>query len=140
MFGDVVKLLVWGADNQSVARPPGLEGTFAGLRRPVPSYQVFVLIPIGSYRRGTLPPADHTQIGNVVRAATQDREMLARSGSTFACSIPGVRRRRFLAASAVLCGAMARFIRHGLRRHHRDLPGGRCWGRFGRWRAPRSAP
>ena len=27
MFGDVVKL-IWGADNQSVARPAGLEGTF----------------------------------------------------------------------------------------------------------------
>src|SRR5215469_1451276 len=46
MFGDLVKL-IWGADNQSVARPAGLDGTIAIFGQLFPSYQVFVLLPIG---------------------------------------------------------------------------------------------
>ena len=80
MFGDVVKL-IWGADNQSVARPPGLEGTIPILGALFPSYQMFVLLPIGI---GTMLALylllNHTQIGNVVRAATQDREMVGALG------------------------------------------------------------
>ena len=76
MFGDVVKL-IWGADNQSVARPPGLEGTIPIFGALFPSYQVFVLLPIGFATIVALYLLlNHTQIGNVVRAATQDREMV----------------------------------------------------------------
>src|SRR5262245_29192102 len=46
MFGDLVKL-IWGAENQSVARPDGLAGTIPMFGALFPSYQVFVLIPIG---------------------------------------------------------------------------------------------
>jgi branched-chain amino acid transport system permease protein len=78
MFGDVVKL-IWGAENQSVARPPGLEGTIAILGTLFPSYQVAVLIPIGIVTIvGLHLLLNHTQIGNVVRAATQDREMVGK--------------------------------------------------------------
>lgn len=80
MFGDVVKL-IWGAENQSVARPPGLEGTIAILGALFPSYQVAVLIPIGIVTIvGLHLLLNHTQIGNVVRAATQDREMVGALG------------------------------------------------------------
>jgi branched-subunit amino acid ABC-type transport system permease component len=80
MFGDVVKL-IWGADNQSVARPSGLEGTFAIFGAQFPSYQMFVLIPIGILTiLGLYLLLNHTQIGNVVRAATQDREMVGALG------------------------------------------------------------
>jgi len=80
MFGDVVKL-IWGADNQSVARPPGFEGTIDIFGALFPSYQVFVLIPIGiATIVGLYLLLNHTQIGNVVRAATQDREMVGALG------------------------------------------------------------
>ena len=80
MFGDVVKL-IWGADNQSVARPAGLEGTFPIMGALFPSYQVFVLLPIGICTMLALYLLlNHTQIGNVVRAATQDREMVGALG------------------------------------------------------------
>src|SRR5262245_55694762 len=80
MFGDVVKL-IWGAENQSVARPAGFEGTFPILGALFPSYQVFVLIPIGLATVLALYLLlNHTQIGNVVRAATQDREMVGALG------------------------------------------------------------
>ena len=80
MFGDLVKL-IWGADNQSVARPPGFEGTIAIFGAQFPSYQMFVLIPIGILTiLGLYVLLNHTQIGNVVRAATQDREMVGALG------------------------------------------------------------
>src|SRR5262249_40005699 len=80
MFGDLVKL-IWGADNQSVARPPGLEGTIPILGALFPSYQVIVLMPIGIVTIvGLHLLLNHTQIGNVVRAATQDREMVGALG------------------------------------------------------------
>ena len=80
MFGDVVKL-IWGADNQSVARPPGLAGTVELFGAQFPSYQMFVLIPIGILTIvGLYLLLNHTQIGNVVRAATQDREMVGALG------------------------------------------------------------
>jgi branched-subunit amino acid ABC-type transport system permease component len=80
MFGDIVKL-IWGADNQSVARPPGLEGTIGIFGALFPSYQMFVLIPIGfATIVGLHLFLNHTQVGNVVRAATQDREMVGALG------------------------------------------------------------
>jgi branched-subunit amino acid ABC-type transport system permease component len=80
MFGDVVKL-IWGAENQSVLRPPGLEGTIPILGALFPAYQMFVLLPIGIVTMVALwALLNHTQIGNVVRAATQDREMLGALG------------------------------------------------------------
>src|SRR5215831_6016846 len=80
MFGDVVKL-IWGAENQSVLRPPGLEGTIPILGALFPAYQMFVLLPIGILTMLALwLLLNHTQIGNVVRAATQDREMVGALG------------------------------------------------------------
>ena len=80
MFGDVVKL-IWGAENQSVARPDGLAGTIPLLGALFPSYQMFVLLPIGICTMlGLYLLLNHTQIGNVVRAATQDREMVGALG------------------------------------------------------------
>ncbi len=80
IFGDAVKL-IWGAENQSVARPAGLAGTLAIFGALFPSYQMFVLIPIGAATIVALYLLlNHTQIGNVVRAATQDREMVGALG------------------------------------------------------------
>ena len=45
IFGDLVKL-IWGADNQSVSRPEGFEGTVTIAGNLFPSYQIFVLLPL----------------------------------------------------------------------------------------------
>ncbi len=80
MFGDLVKL-IWGADNQSVARPAGVEGTIPIFGALFPSYQAFVLLPAGVCTMLALYLLlNHTRIGNVVRAATQDREMVGALG------------------------------------------------------------
>ena len=80
MFGDLVKL-IWGADNQSVARPAGLEGTIPIFGALFPSYQAFVLLPFGAGAVLALYLLlNHTRTGNVVRAATQDREMVGALG------------------------------------------------------------
>jgi len=80
VFGDLVKLL-WGAENLSVARPPGLEGTISILGHLFPSYQVWVLIPISlAAMVGLYLFLNHTHLGSIVRAATHDREMLGALG------------------------------------------------------------
>jgi branched-subunit amino acid ABC-type transport system permease component len=80
VFGDLVKLL-WGAENLSVARPPGFEGTISILGHLFPSYQVWVLIPISlAAMVGLYLFLNHTHLGSIVRAATHDREMLGALG------------------------------------------------------------
>jgi branched-chain amino acid transport system permease protein len=80
VFGDLVKLL-WGAENLSVARPPGFEGTVSILGHLFPSYQVWVLIPISlAAMVGLYLFLNYTHLGSIVRAATHDREMLGALG------------------------------------------------------------
>lgn len=80
IFGDLVKL-IWGAENQSVARPPGLEGTVSIFGNLFPSYQVLVLMPIGVLTMLLLYSfINKTRLGSIVRAATQDREMVSALG------------------------------------------------------------
>jgi len=80
IFGDLVKL-IWGAENQSVARPEGFEGTISVFGSLFPSYQIFVLLPIGFLTiLGLYLFLNRTPIGRTVRAATQDREMIGALG------------------------------------------------------------
>ncbi len=80
IFGDLVKL-IWGAENQSVARPEGFEGTISIAGSLFPSYQVFVLLPAGFLTvLGLYLFLNRTPIGRTVRAATQDREMIGALG------------------------------------------------------------
>jgi branched-subunit amino acid ABC-type transport system permease component len=80
VFGDLVKLL-WGAENLSVSRPPGFAGTISILGHLFPSYQVWVLIPISlAAMVGLYLFLNHTHLGSIVRAATQDREMIGALG------------------------------------------------------------
>lgn len=80
VFGDLVKL-IWGAENQSVARPEGLDGTVSMLGNLFPSYQIYVLIPVcvGTVV-GLYLFLNHTRVGSIVRAATQDRETVGALG------------------------------------------------------------
>ena len=80
IFGDLVKL-IWGAENQSVARPEGFEGTISVFGSLFPSYQIFVLLPTGFLTiLGLYLFLNRTPIGRTVRAATQDREMIGALG------------------------------------------------------------
>lgn len=80
VFGDLVKL-IWGAENQSVSRPPGFEGALSILGHDFPSYQVLILIPCSLITMvGLYIFLNHSRTGRIVRAATQDREMIGALG------------------------------------------------------------
>jgi branched-chain amino acid transport system permease protein len=80
MFSDGVKL-IWGAQNRSVLRPPGFEGSVALFGHLFPSYNVGVLLPVSALTMiGLYVFMNHTAFGRVVRAATQDREMVGALG------------------------------------------------------------
>jgi branched-chain amino acid transport system permease protein len=72
ILSDVVKL-IWGAENQSVSRPPGFNG--------FPSYSIFILLPCGIVTMiGLYVFLNRTRLGRIIRAATQDREMIGALG------------------------------------------------------------
>ena len=72
---DVV-LLVWGPEDLLAPRAPGLAGAVLILGKRVPSYDLF-LIALGPIVLGLLWLAMHrTRWGVLVRAATQDRDMV----------------------------------------------------------------
>jgi len=80
MFSDTVKLL-WGAQNLSVHRPPGFEGSVVVFGHLFPSYNVFVVLPISILTMtGLYVFMNHTNFGQIVRAATHDREMVGALG------------------------------------------------------------
>ncbi|HEY7491263.1 MAG TPA: branched-chain amino acid ABC transporter permease [Candidatus Tectomicrobia bacterium] len=80
ILSDVVKL-VWGAENQSVPRPPGFEGSVAIFGQLFPSYNVWILLPCSTLTMlGLYVCLNHTRFGRIVRAATQDREMISALG------------------------------------------------------------
>jgi branched-subunit amino acid ABC-type transport system permease component len=80
MFSDGVKL-VWGAQNLSVLRPPGFEGSVTVFGHLFPSYSVWVLLPCSILTMiGLYVFMNHTGFGRIVRAATQDREMVGALG------------------------------------------------------------
>lgn len=80
MFSDGVKL-VWGAQNLSVRRPPGFEGSVTIFGHLFPSYSVWILLPCSLLTMiGLYVFMNHTGFGRIVRAATQDREMVGALG------------------------------------------------------------
>jgi branched-chain amino acid transport system permease protein len=73
-------LWLWGAENLLGPRAPGLHGSIEILGSPFPQYDL-VLIAIGPLVLGALWLALHrTRWGRLVRAATQDRDMVAALG------------------------------------------------------------
>lgn len=80
MLSDLVKL-IWGAENQSVARPVGFDGSVAILGALFPSYSIFILLPCSLLTMLALYLfLNRTRLGRIVRAATQDREMVGALG------------------------------------------------------------
>src|SRR5207237_5656426 len=77
----VVVKLIWGAQNQSVSRPPGFTGSVAIFGQLFPSYSIFILLPCGILTMiGLYVFLTRTRLGRIIRAATQDREMIGALG------------------------------------------------------------
>jgi len=73
-------LYIWGPEDLLGPRAPGLRGAIEVLGRQLPSYDVFLII-IGPLVLLTLHFAlTRTRFGRLVRAATQDREMVGALG------------------------------------------------------------
>lgn len=79
-LGDGVRL-IWGAENQSVQRPAGFDGAISLFGHLFPSYHIWVLLPCSL---GTMIALyiflNRTRYGRIVRAATQDRDMVSALG------------------------------------------------------------
>ncbi|MBI5132445.1 MAG: ABC transporter permease [Rhodopseudomonas palustris] len=76
MVQDIV-VLIWGADDLMGPRAPGFTGAFSLFGRLVPTYDL-LLIVLGPAVLGALWLLFHrTRWGVLVRAATQDRDMVA---------------------------------------------------------------
>lgn len=77
---DDLILLAWGPEDRLGPRAPGLEGAVSILGQPFPQYELF-LIAIGPLvLAGLWLLLTRTRWGVLIRAATQDREMVAALG------------------------------------------------------------
>ncbi len=73
-------MLIWGPEDRFGPRAPGLEGAVSILGRSVPAYDLF-LIALGPIVLPTLTMLfRRTRFGILVRAATEDRDMVAALG------------------------------------------------------------
>lgn len=89
VIGDGV-LLLWGAEDLLGPRAPGLRGAVDVLGTALPTYDLF-LIALGPAVLGALLLLFHrTHFGRLVRAATEDREMVAALGVNEARLFTGV--------------------------------------------------
>jgi len=80
ILGDAAKLL-WGTQQLSVSRPPGLEGSSEFLGATLVHYNLFIIAigPVIATVFWLL--LNRTGIGRMIRAAAHDREMLAALGA-----------------------------------------------------------
>ena len=80
LMGEDLAVLIWGPDDLVGRRAPGLKGAVEILGQQVPQYDL-LLIVLGPLVLGLLWLLFHrTRFGVLVRAATQDREMVASLG------------------------------------------------------------
>ncbi len=85
-----VALAIWGADSLLGRRAPGLSGSFQFFGKVIPAYDL-VLIAAGPVVLGLLwLIVRRTRFGRLVRAATQDREMVGALGVNEAWLFTGV--------------------------------------------------
>ncbi len=78
-FDELVRI-IWGAPIQTLALPPGLEGTVALAGASVPVYRVLVVVIGAVVIIGLLLGFGRTRLGATVRAGVDDREMAAALG------------------------------------------------------------
>jgi branched-subunit amino acid ABC-type transport system permease component len=80
ILGDAAKVL-WGTQQLTVPRPPGLTGGFEIGGIVVPHYNVFVILLGPAIAFGCWLVLSRTAVGRMIRAAAYDREMLAALGA-----------------------------------------------------------
>ena len=73
-------LLTWGADDVLGPRAPGLKGIVRILGEPVPKYDLALIAMTPFILFGLWYLVSRTRVGILVRAATQDREMVGALG------------------------------------------------------------
>lgn len=80
ILGDVARI-VWGTQQLTVPRPAGLAGGLEVLGIVVPHYNLFIIALGPAIALGCWLLLSRTGTGRMVRAAAQDREMLAALGA-----------------------------------------------------------
>ena len=73
-------LVIWGPEELLGPRAPGLEGAVTILGQPFPAYDLFLLVVGPVVLAGLWALMHRTRWGRAVRAATEDREMVAALG------------------------------------------------------------
>lgn len=103
-FDELVRI-IWGAPIQTLALPPGLEGTVSLAGASVPVYRVLVVAIGAVVIAALLLGFGRTRVGAMVRAGVDDREMAAALGIDVSRLFSGV----FAVGSALagLAGALS---------------------------------
>ena len=79
ILSDVAKL-VWGTQQKSVSRPPGLSGSISVWGATVPYYNLFILLLGPAIALAFWFVLQRTRVGRFIRAAALDRETLGALG------------------------------------------------------------
>ena len=79
ILSDVAKIL-WGTQQKSVSRPPGLDGAVTVWGATVPYYNLFILVLGPAIALAFWFVLQRTRVGRFVRAAALDRETLGALG------------------------------------------------------------
>ena len=119
-------LWLWGPDDLLGPRAPGLSGAVDILGRQFPTYDLFLIV-VGPVVLGLLwLLLTRTRFGTLVRAATQDREMVSALGVNQALAVHGGVRARRVARRPrrrAAVAARAGHARDGPEHHRRGLRG-----------------
>ncbi|MEP3847783.1 MAG: ABC transporter permease [Paracoccaceae bacterium] len=83
-------LLIWGPEDLLGPRAPGLRGVFRVMGEPIPKFDIALLAITPFVALGLWYLITQTRIGVLVRAATQDREMVGALGVNQAWLFTGV--------------------------------------------------
>jgi branched-chain amino acid transport system permease protein len=83
-------LLTWGAEDVLGPRAPGLKGVVRFMGEPIPKYDLAMIAITPFFLFGLWYLISKTRIGILVRAATQDREMVGALGVNQAWLFTGV--------------------------------------------------
>jgi branched-chain amino acid transport system permease protein len=79
ILSDVAKI-IWGTQQKSVSRPPGLTGSLTVWGTMVPYYNLFILLLGPAIALGFWYVLQRTRVGRFIRAAALDRETLGALG------------------------------------------------------------
>lgn len=83
-------LLIWGPEDLLGPRAPGLRGIYRIMGEPIPKYDIVLLVITPFIALALWYLITKTRIGVLVRAATQDREMVSALGVNQAWLFTGV--------------------------------------------------